>query len=146
MNKAVILLGILGSIFTLCIGVSEITIIALIGDDYGVAAAALAALIPVSIHTVASFFAYRRFRRKYGMSAWKFVVLNVLPALVIGALVFFAYQTMHKLNIAGYGENYKGLLEALMSIAVMGYSVVYAALLSAVLWIQHAVFKKKNRL
>lgn len=144
MNRTVILLGVFGNILTLCIGVFEIGLVALIGDDYGTVAAIIAALIPAAVHTAASSFAYKRFRKKHGMSALKFVVLNVLPALIICALVFFAFQTMYKFNIAGYGENYNGLLEALMSIFVMGYSVGYATLLSAVLVIRRAIGKRNQ--
>ena len=140
-SKTVILLGFFGSILTLCVMAVEVGIIGLIGDDYGAAAAVLAAVIPVVCHVAVSALVYTRFRKKHGLSAPKFVMLNALPTFIIGTLGYLVFETIRRFN--GYG--WEGILEVLASLCAIGYSLVYAALLSAVLGIKLAVGRKKER-
>lgn len=138
---AVILLGFFGSILTLCVMAIEVGIIALVGDDYGAAAAVLAAVIPVVCHVAVSALVYNRFRKNHGLSALKFVMLNALFPFIIGALGYLVFDTIRRFN--GYG--WDGLMEEFLSLCAVGYSLVYAAFLSAVLGIRIAIGKKKEQ-
>lgn len=140
-SKAVILLGVFGSILTLCFVIAEIAIIAIVGDDYGAGAAAIAALLPALGHAVTSAFAYGHFRKKHGLSAPKFVMLNALPLFLIGA-VRYAAALMGIYITADRGT---GILLGVLYTGFLGYSAAYAALLSAALGIKHAVGKRKRR-
>lgn len=140
-SKTVILLGFFASILTLCVGAVEVGVIALVGDDYGAAAAVLAAVIPAVCHVAVSALVYNRFRKKHGLSAPKFVMLNALPSLIIGALGYLVFETIRRFN--GYG--WDGLMEVFLSLCIVGYSLVYTALLSAVLGIKLEVCRKKKR-
>lgn len=138
-----ILLGVLGSILTLCIGVSEIWIITLIDDVYGIATKAVVALLPAAGHAVASAFAYNHFREKCGLSELKFVVLNALPSFIIGTLGFIAFCMMIASN---YGNALEWLMMVYISLCVIGYSLAYAVLLSVLLGIKLAVGNRKEHL
>lgn len=142
-SKAVILLGVFGSILTLCFVIAEIVIIAIVRDDYGTGAAAIVALLPALGHAVASAFAYGHFRKKHGLSAPKFVMLNALPLFLIGAVRYAA--ALMGIYITTTIDRGTGILLGVLYTGFLGYSAAYAALLSAVLGIKHAVGKRKRR-
>lgn len=147
MNKttAIIKLAVFGSILTLCVGFAAFVIILLVGDQHGAMAAVTAALIPLAVHTAASAFVYKRFRQKCGLSAPRFVILNALPALIIGVPVFLVSFAMCNFDIIHTDYDFKGMWGAYISLCGIGYSVVYSAVLSAVLGIKRAVGRRKER-
>lgn len=147
MNKttAIIKLAVFGSILTLCVGFVEFVIIMLVGDNRGAMAAVIWALIPLAVHTAASAFAYKRFGQKCGLSAARFVMLNALPALIIGVPVFLVSFAMCNFDIIHTDYDVEGMWGAYISLCGIGYSVVYSAVLSAVLGIKRAVGKRKER-
>lgn len=75
-------------LFGLFAGIPFILFNALLGDDWGAGAVVIAALLFVCAHTAASAVSFGRYERKYGVSEWKFVLLNALPLLALGAVSF----------------------------------------------------------
>lgn len=133
------LLALWNLLFELIVGVPYIFLMSWVGDDFGAAAAIIGGLLFACAHTAASAAAFKRYKRKYEVSAPKFVSMNALPLFLIGALIFLT-EKMEAFT-ADFGT---AILLAVFCVCFMGYSVVYAALLSAVLGIKHAVGKRKR--
>lgn len=129
-------------LFELIIGVPFIFLMAWLGDDCGAGAVVVATLLFVCAHTAASAVSFRRYKLKYKIPAWKFVLLNALPLLFIGALAFVIPWL-----VPIFGFNF-GLGDAIffviLSVCFSGYSVVYGVLLTAVLGIGHLIERKKS--
>lgn len=121
-------------LFELVVGVPFIILMA----DFGASTRVFGGLLFVCAHTAASAVSFKRYKRKYGVSAPKFVSLNALPLFLIGAVMYVAGLVSKDLGIT--------LLFGVFCVCFLGYSVVYASLLSAVIGIMHAVGKRKERL
>lgn len=141
-KQALALLGVFGNIITINIAFADTVIIALVGDRHGALAAVLTAILPAAGHAVTSALAYKHFREKRGLSVPKFVMLNALPSLIIGAPGYFASRAAVN---AGFAENLAPFFVA-GNLCIMGYSIVYAALLFAILGIKRPRKKKKELL
>lgn len=125
-------------LFELVVGVPFIFLMSWVGDDFGAGAVVICGLLFACAHTAASAVSFKRYNRKYGVSAVKFVLLNALPLFLIGA-VRYAAALMGIYITTDLGT---GILLAVLYTGFFGYSVVYAALLSVVLGIKHAVGKR----
>ena len=134
------LLALWNLLFELIVGVPYIFLMSWVGDDFGAAAAIIGGLLLASVHTAASAVSFKRYKRKYGVSAWKFVLLNALPLFLIGTLIFLAAQT--EAFTVDFGT---AILLAVFCVCFLGYSAVYAALLSIALGIKRAVDGRKER-
>lgn len=128
-------------LFELIVGVPFIFLMSWVGDDFGADAVVICGLLFACAHTAASAVSFKRYNRKYGVSAVKFVLLNALPLFLIGA-VRYAAALMGIYITTDLGT---GILLAVLYTGFFGYSVVYAALLSAALGIMHAVGNGKRR-
>ncbi len=117
-------------LFGLIVGVPYIFLMAWFGDDFGAGAVIVCGLLFACIHTAASAVSFRRYKRKYGVSVWQFVLLSVLPLLALGAV---SYLTAWAVG------GWDGLFFAIFAVCYGGYSVVYGALLSAALGIGHLI-------
>lgn len=135
-RTAMALLGFLSVVFAIVVGVPMIFLMAWLGDDWGAGAVAVAVSVFALLHAVGSTFAAKRYKRKYGLSAPKFVLLNVLPTLILAALV---YVVILNLNIG-----WDALLWAIIAVSLGGYMIGYAVILSAVMGITHAVAGKRS--
>lgn len=120
-------------LFGLVVGVPFIFLMSWVGDDLGAVAVVIGGLLFACAHAAASAVSFTRYKRKYNVSAWQFVLLCVLPLLALGAV---SYLTA--LAVGGWDS----LFFAIFALCYGGYSVVYAALLSAALGIMHAVGKR----
>lgn len=123
-------------LFGLFVGIPFIFFNAWLGDDYGAVAVVIAALLFVCAHTAASAVSFGRYKRKYNVPARKFVLLNALPLLALGAVSFLAAWTV---------GGWDGLFFAIIAICYGGYSVVYGVLLTAALGIEHLIKKCGGR-
>ncbi|MCM1165134.1 MAG: hypothetical protein NC299_05775 [Lachnospiraceae bacterium] len=141
-KTALILLAVFGNVITVNIGFAEAVIIALVGEQHGAPAAVLTALLPAAGHAAASALAYKHFREKRGLSVPKFVMLNALPSVIMGAAGYFASRAALS---GGFAEELAPFF-AVGSLCVIGYSIVYAALLLAILGLKRAFGKKKELL
>lgn len=130
------LLALWSGLFGLVVGVPFILLMSWVGDDFGAGAVVICGLLFAYAHTAASAVSFKRYRRKYDVFAWQFVLLCVLPLLALGAV---SYLTAWAVG------GWDALFFALFALCYGGYSVVYGALLSAALGIKHAVGKKYNR-
>ncbi|MDE6727970.1 MAG: hypothetical protein K2J80_08535 [Oscillospiraceae bacterium] len=127
-------------LFELIVGVPFIFLMSWVGDDFGAGAVVIGGLLFACAHTAASTVSFKRYERKYEVSAPKFVTLNALPLFLIGAVIYFAgWSGLIVTNNFGIG-----IMLAVFCVCFLGYSVVYAALLSAMLGIKHAVGKREN--
>lgn len=134
-KTAMILLGVLSAVFVIVVGTPMIGLMAWLGDDWGAGAVVIAASIFALLHAVGSTLAAKRYKRKYGLSAPKYALLNVLPMLVPAALLF---------AVAYLVGGWDGLGLVLVSLSLVGYTVGYAALLSAVMGIAYAIDSKRR--
>lgn len=130
------LLALWSALFALVVGVPFVLLMSWVGDDFGTGAVVICGLLFACAHTAASAVSFKRYKRKYGVFAWQFVLLCVLPLLALGAV---AYLTARAVG------GWDALFFAIFALCYGGYSVVYGALLSAVLGINHAVEKKSCR-
>lgn len=128
-------------LFELIVGVPFIFLMSWVGDDFGAGAVVICGLLFACAHAAASAVSFKRYNLKYGVSAVKFVLLNALPLFLIGA-VRYAAALMGIYITTDLGT---GILLAVLYTGFFGYSVVYAALLSAALGIMHAVGNGKRR-
>ena len=134
-KTAMILLGVLSVVFAIVVGTPMIFLMAWLGDDWGAGAVVIAVSIFALLHAVGSTFAAKRYKRKYGLSAPKFVLLNVPPMLATAALLFAAAYLV---------GGWDGVFLAVAAVSLGGYTVGYAALLSAVMRISYAIDKKRR--
>lgn len=134
-KTAMILLGILSAVFAIVVGFPMIGLMAWLGDDWGVGAVAIAMSVFALLHAIGSTFAAKRYKRKYGLSAPKFALLNVLPMLALAVLLFAAAYLVGDWN---------GVFLGLIALSLGGYTVGYAAVLSAVMGISYAISKKRR--
>lgn len=135
------LLALWNLLFELIVGVPYIFLMSWVGDDFGAAAAVIGGLLFACAHTAASVVSFKRYKRKYEVSAPKFVLMDALPLFIIGALIFLI--THMEAFTADFGT---AILLAVFCVCFSGYSIVYAALLSAVLGIKFTIAKRKERL
>lgn len=134
-KTAMILLGVLSAVFAIVVGAPMIGLMAWLGDDWGSGAVVIAVSIFALLHAVGSTLAAKRYKRKYGLSAPKYALLNVLPILALAVLLFAAAYLVGGWN---------GVFLALGAVSLGGYAVGYAALLSAVMGISYAVSRKRR--
>lgn len=134
------LLALWNLLFELIVGVPFIFLMSWVGDDFGTGAVVICGVLFACAHTAASAVSFNRYKRKYEVSAPNFVTLNALPLFLIGAVIYFAgWSGLIVTNNFGIG-----IFLAVFCACFLGYSAVYAALLSAVLGIKHAVGKRKR--
>lgn len=129
------LLALWNLLFELIVGVPFIFLMSWVGDDFGTGAVVICGVLFACAHTAASAISFKWYKRKYGVSAPKFVLLNALPLFLIGAVVYFTVWS----GLVVISDFVIAILLAVFCACFWGYSVVYAALLSAVLGIMHAV-------
>lgn len=122
-------------LFGLVVGVPFVLLMSWVGDDFGAGAVVICGLLFACAHTAASAASFKRYKRKYGVSAWQFVLLCVLPLLALGAV---SYLTAWAVG------GWDALFFAIFALSYGGYAVVYGVLLSAVLGIMHAGVKGKR--
>ncbi|MDE7362283.1 MAG: hypothetical protein K2N38_10165 [Oscillospiraceae bacterium] len=134
-KTAMILLGVLSAVFAIVVGTPMIFLMAWLGDDWGAGAVVIAVSIFALLHAVCSTHAAKRYKRKYELSAPKYALLNVLPMLAIAVLLFAAAYLI---------GDWDGVFLALGAISLGGYTVGYAAVLSAVMGISYAVSRKRS--
>lgn len=135
-NTAMLLLGILSVFFAIVAGTPLLFLMAWLGDDFGMGAVVAAMVVFVLLHAVVSTFAARRYKRKYGLSAPKFVLLNVLPTFILAMLLYVA---MYFSNLG-----WEALLWVVIAVSFGGYMIGYAAVLSIVMGIAYAVDRKRS--
>lgn len=124
---AAVKLTALGSLlFGIVVGVPFIFLMSWLGDDWGAGAVVIAASVFACAHAAASAVLFRYLGRRYGVSVWKFVPLGALPLSASGIALFLA-----AFIIGGWN----GFFLAIFGVCFAGYSVAYAALLSAALGI-----------
>lgn len=128
-KTAMILLSVLSAVFVIVVGTPMFFLMAWLGDGF------ITASIFALLHAVGSSLAAKRYKRKYGLSAPKFALLNVLPMLVPAALLFAAAYLV---------GGWDGLGLALVAVSLGGYTVGYAAVLSAVMGIAYAIGRKRR--
>ena len=130
------------TILTILISIAEALIIAIVGDSFGAVWAVSAALVPAAVHVGVM---YKRFRKRHDISARKFVLASSLPPFVIGAVfavIFFLLCVINGIRINDY--DCTELHGVIVNLCVIGYSLAYSALLSAVMGISYAVDKKRR--
>lgn len=135
-KTAMALLGVLSVAFAIVVGVPLIFLMAWLGDDWGAGAVVIAVSVFALLHAVGSTFAAKHYKRKYGLSAPKFALLNVLPPFALAVLIYVV------ICLAELGWN--GLLWALIAVSLGGYMIGYAAVLSAVMGIMYAIDRKRG--
>lgn len=129
------LLALWSGLFGLVVGVPFVLLMSWVEDDFGTGAVVICGLLFACAHTAASAVSFKRYKRKYGVSAWQFVLLCVLPLLALGAV---SYLTAWAVG------GWDALFFAIFALSYGGYAVVYGVLLSAVLVIMHAGVKGKR--
>lgn len=134
-KTAMILLVGLSAVFAIVIGAPMIGLMAWLGDDWGAGAVVIAVSIFALLHAGGSTLAAKRYKRKYEVSAPKFALLNVLPMLALAVLLFAAAYLVGGWN---------GVFLGLGAVSLGGYTVGYAAVLSAVMGIAYAVGRKRS--
>lgn len=134
-KTAMTLLGILSIVFAIVVGFPMIFLMAWLGDDWGAGAVVVAVSIFALLHAIGSTFAAKRCKRKYGLSAPKFTLLNVLPMLATAVLILAAAYLVGDWN---------GVFLALIALSLGGYTIGYAAVLSAVMGIAYAISRKRK--
>lgn len=122
------------SLFGLFVGIPIFFFMAWLGDDFGAGTVVVSALLFVCVHAAASAVLFKRYKRKYKVPAWKFVLLNALPLLALGAVSFLTAWA-----VGGWDS----LLFEIFAMCYGGYFVVYGVLLSAVLGIGHLIERRK---
>lgn len=130
------LLALWSGLFGLVAGVLFVLLMSLVGDDFGAGAVVICGLLFACAHTAASAVSFKRYKRKYDVFAWQFVFLCALPMLALGAVAFITATAF---------SGWDALFFAIFALCYGGYSVVYGALLSAVLGIMHAALPTGNR-
>lgn len=127
-------------LFELIVGIPFFGLMAVVGDDSGGGAAVIGGLLFACVHTAASAVAFNRFYCKHGgVPAWKFVLLNVLPLLIIGAVLILIPILSETVAVFDFFSLDFVLLSGVFGICFSGYSVLYGALLSAVLGIGNLI-------
>lgn len=144
-NRPIILLSVLGNLLTISVATGVLIAFSDARDNYGEWVWWLTA-VPLGLHVAASVFTQKRFERKHGLSAGKFLLYGALPAAVIGAVGFLAFLICIENRLWGYGSDFKGFVEIMITLAISVYSAGYMAALAAVLGISCAVRKKKEHL
>lgn len=135
-QTAMALLGFLSVVFAIVVGVPLIFLMAWLGDDFGAGAVVIAVSFFALLHAVGSTFAAKHYKRKYGLSAPKFALLNVLPPFALAVLIYVV------IFFAELG--WDGLLWAVIAVSLGGYMIGYAAVLSAVIGITYAIDRKRG--
>lgn len=143
LSAAAKLIALWNLLFELIVGVPYIFLMSWAGDDFGAGAVVICGLLFACAHTAASAVSFKRYNRKYGVSAVKFVLLNALPLFLICAVRYAA--ALMGIYITTTIDRGTGILLAVLYTGFFGYSVVYAALLSAALGIMHAAGNGKRR-
>lgn len=134
-KAAMILLSVLSAVFAIVVGTPMFFLMAWLGDDWGAGAVVIAVSVFALLHAVGSTLAAKRCKRKYDLSAPEFVLRNVLPMLAPAALLFAAAYLV---------GGWDGLGLALVAVSLVGYTVGYAAVLSAVMGVAYAVSRKRS--
>ena len=134
-KTAMILQGVLSAVFAIVVGVPMVSLMAWLGDDWGAGAVVIAVSIFVLLHAAGSTFAAKHYKQKYGLSMPKFVLLNVLPMFALAVLLY---------AVAYLIGTWDGLFFALIAVSVGGYTIGYAAVLSAVMGIVYAIGRKRR--
>lgn len=134
-KAAMILLSVLSAVFAIVVGTPMFFLMAWLGDDWGAGAVVIAVSVFALLHAVGSTLAAKRCKRKYDLSAQEFVLRNVLPMLAPAALLFAAAYLV---------GGWDGLGLALVAVSLVGYTVGYAAVLSAVMGVAYAVSRKRS--
>lgn len=134
-RTAVLLLAVLSVVFPIAVGLPLVFLMAWVGDDFGAGAAAVSVSVFALLHAVGSTFSARRYKRKYGLSAPKFALLNILPTFALAALTY--------LIVIFSDMGWDGLVPAVIAVSFGGYMLGYAAVLSIVMGIAHIIDRKK---
>lgn len=141
---AVKLIALWNLLFELVVGVPYIFLMLWVRDDFGMEAVVICGFLFAVVHTAASACSFGRYNRKYGVSEWKFVLLNVLPLLFIlcsvwGVLLFLVSVLKVGLTFSiGFV-----ILMLVFTVCFAGYSVVYGVFLFMSLGIRFAVCRKR---
>ncbi len=126
-KTAMILLGVLSAVFVIVVGTPMFFLMTWMGEGF------ITASIFALLHAVGSALAAKRYKRKYGLSAPKYALLNVLPMLALAVLLFAAAYPVGGWN---------GVFLALGAVSLGGYTIGYTAVLLAVMGISYAIGKK----
>lgn len=125
-------------LFELVIGVPFIGLMSMFGDDGS--AVIICGLIFACVHTAASAAMFKKHYRKNGVPAWKFVLLNALPLLLISVFIYVIALLMIHVFVLD--------LEFILwlwyfSVSSFLYSAVYGVFLTAVLGIEHMIERSR---
>ncbi len=130
-------IGVINSIVTIAISIAELLLMAVVCDNFGIFWSIVAVLIPLTIHFVISL----RFLTKE-KRPWQFY----LPSLAGGTVGIFVSAALCAVKGISHGDydfaEYWGFW---VSVCVVGYSIVYGALLLAIFGIKNAFAKRKER-
>lgn len=128
-------------LFVLAAWLPVVSFLALIGDDLGTLAAVIGLAVVAFGHAAISAAVFVHYKRKYGVCAKKFVLLNAMPLFLLGLLIFFAALVLYFDN--DFNFDLGSYLLFLLAFAFLGYSAVYGALMFAVLKIRHKLERKR---
>lgn len=133
-------------LFELIIGIPFLGLMAVVGDDHGGGAVIFCGLLFAFAHMIISVTLFYRHYCENGVPAWKFVLLNVLPLLIIGAVLILIPILSETTALFDDLDLSLGFLlySGFLGICFGGYSIVYGALLSAVLGIGHLTKRIKS--
>lgn len=130
MNKtaAIILLAVFGNLLIFTVGIVQILLLPL--------AMSIPMIVAIFVfHIIAARFSSRRFRRKYGISAGRYILYGALPAVLIN-IAAFAVITV----LMGSGFDKFPLwsidfvpIEWVLAFFSAGYSIVYIIIIAVVL-------------
>lgn len=101
MNKktAVILLIVFGNLLILTLGTAQIFLWAAISPTVLSLAAVIALFV---LHTIAVKISRKRFERRFGISAKRYILSGVLPAAAISVLVFILINVLMRFGINSF--------------------------------------------
>lgn len=131
-------------LFELVVGVPYIFLMLWVGDDFSMEAVVICGFLFAIVHTAASACSFGRYNRKYGVSEWKFVLLNVLPLLFILCSVWGVLWFL--VSVLKVGLTFSigfVILMLVFTVCFAGYSVVYGVFLSMSLGVRFAVCRKR---
>ncbi|MCM1165133.1 MAG: hypothetical protein NC299_05770 [Lachnospiraceae bacterium] len=127
-KQALILLAVFGNMLIIAIGAAQIT---LMSAMWG-----LPVIIAVlALHIIAAKFSCRRFWRKHGISAGRYILYGALPAVLLNIAVLAAVYILTAAGFKGFLLPLTDMVpsELLLSTFAAGYSSVYIIILAVVL-------------
>ena len=137
MNKdtAIVLLIFFGNLFILTLGVAQIFLWASIRPSVLALAAVIALLV---LHTFAVKISRKRFERRFGISAKRYILLGVMPAAALSVLVFILINVLMMFGIRVFllWSIDSIPIEWIFSMFASGYSILF-------LWVQFAVVARE---